>query len=232
MKRVLITGANRGLGLAFTQESLGRGHRVFATCRHPNEADELHAMHEEYPNRLTILRLDVTDEGTIDASAQEVEAQEEALDRLINNAGVNPDGERLGNLDAETMLHTFHVNAVGPMLVAQRCLDLLRAGDDPQILNISSTSGSLGRKSSGGGYSYASSKSAFNMLTRSLAFDLKSDGIIVVAVHPGWVRTDLGGSGATLSPTESVQGVLDVANDLTQTDTGSFFDYRGRQPPW
>lgn len=232
MKRVLITGANRGLGLAFTKESLARGYRVFATCRRPDAADDLQALAADNPEQLTVLRLDVADEETIDAAATAVKAQEGALDLLINNAGVNPGGERPRNLGAETMLHTFRVNAVGPMLVAQRHLDLLRAGDDPKILNISSTAGSLSRKSSGGGYSYSSSKAALNMLTRALAFDLDSDGIIVVAIHPGWVRTDMGGPTAPLGPAESVRGVLDVADDLSQADTGSFYTHEGREAPW
>jgi len=232
MKRVLITGANRGLGLAFTAESLARGHRVFATCRHPDEADDLQAMKPDDPERLTVLRLDVTDEASIDASARTVQSREGGLDLLINNAGVNPGGERPGNLKADTMLHTFHVNSVGPMLVAQRCLDLLRASDDAKILNISSILGSLARKSRGGGYSYSSSKAALNMLTRALALDLESDQIIVVAIHPGWVQTDMGGSGAPLRPAESARGVLDVADDLTLADTGSFHTYDGRQLPW
>lgn len=232
MKRVLITGANRGLGLAFTRESLARGQRVFATCRHPDDAGELQALTAEHPDRLTVLRLDVTDEETIEAAARAVRSEEGALDLLINNAGTNPSGERIGHLDAETMLHTYHVNSVGPMLVTQAYLDLLRAGDDPKILNISSTSGSLARKSSGGGYSYSSSKAALNMLTRALAFDLQSDHVIVVAIHPGWVRTDMGGGAAPLAPTESVRGVLDVADGLSLTDTGKFYTYEGRQAPW
>jgi len=232
LKRVLITGANRGLGLAFARESLARGYRVFATCRHPEEADELRALTAEHPDRLTVLRLDVTNEETIEAAAHAVRSQERALDLLINNAGTNPSGERIGHLDAETMLRTYHVNSVGPMLVTQAHLDLLRAGDDPKILNISSTSGSLARKSSGGGYSYSSSKAALNMLTRALAFDLQSDDVIVVAVHPGWVRTDMGGEAAPLAPTESVKGVLDVTDDLSDADTGMFYTYEGRQAPW
>jgi len=232
VKRVLITGANRGLGLAFTRESLGRGRRVFATCRRPDEADDLHALAAEHPDRLTILRLDVTDEETLDASAEAVQDQEGALDLLINNAGVSPSGERLGNLDAQTMLHTFHVNSVGPMLVAQRYLNLLHAGENAKILNISSTLGSLAQKSSGGRYSYCSSKAALNMLTRALAFDLDADGIVVVAIHPDWVRTDMGGSGAPLAPEESARGVLDVADGLTQADTASFYTYQGRELPW
>lgn len=232
MKRVLITGANRGLGLAFTVESLDRGYRVFATCRHPDEADYLQALKSDHPGQLAIRRLDVTDQKSIDASAQAIQSAERALDLLINNAGINPSGERPGDLDAETMLNTFHVNSVGPMLVAQRHLDLLRASDGAKIVNISSILGSLARKSRGGGYSYSSSKAALNMLTRALAFDLKSDKIVVVAIHPGWVQTDMGGSGAPLRPAESVRGVLDVADDLTLVDTGSFYTYEGRQLPW
>jgi NAD(P)-dependent dehydrogenase (short-subunit alcohol dehydrogenase family) len=232
MKRVLITGSNRGLGLALTRESLARGDRVFATCRHPDQADDLQALTADYPDQLTILRLDVTDEQTIDASAREVQSQEDGLDLLINNAGINPSGERPGSLDTDTMLHTFHVNAVGPMIVAQRHLDLLRAGGDSKVVNISSTLGSLTRKSSGGGYSYCGSKAALNMLTRTLAFDLRSDGITVAAIHPGWVRTDMGGSAAPLAPAESARGVLEVAYGLTPADTGKFYTYQGREAPW
>lgn len=232
MRRVLITGANRGLGLAFTAESLDRGYRVFATCRHPDEADDLQALSADHAEYLRILQLDVTDEQSIDASARAVQSREGALDLLINNAGTNPSGERPGTLKAETMLHTLHVNSVGPMLVAQRYLELLRASDDAKILNISSILGSLARKSRGGGYSYSSSKAALNMLTRALAFDLESDEIVVVAIHPGWVQTDMGGSEAPLRPAESVRGVLDVADGLTLTDTGSFYTYDGRHPPW
>lgn len=232
MKRVLITGSNRGLGLAFTRQTMDRGHRVFATCRRPDEAQNLLRVREQNPDQLTVLRLDVTDRKSIEAAAEAVAHHEEALDLLINNAGVNPKGEHLGNLDAETMLHTYHVNAVGPMLVAQAHLDLLRAGNDTRILNISSTSGSLTQKSSGGGYSYSSSKSALNMLTRALAFDLKADGIIAAAFHPGWVKTDMGGSAAHLSPDESVKGVLDVAARLSLSDTGSFYYHDGPEAPW
>lgn len=232
MKRVLITGSNRGLGLAFAKESLDRGHRVFATCRRPRKARDLQRLREQNVDRLTILQLDVTDLETIDASADVVASDVGALDLLINNAGVNPKDEHLGSLDAETMLRTFHVNAVGPMLVAQAHLDLLRAGDDAHIAIISSTSDSLTQKSSGGGYSYCSSKSALNMLTRTLAFDVKSDRIVVAAFHPGWVRTDMGGSSAPLSPKESVKGILDVAARLTLSDTGGFYYYDGREAPW
>lgn len=232
MRRVLITGSNRGIGLALARESLARGDRVFATCRHPDEADDLHTLATKHPKRLTVLRLDVKDEETIEASIEGVESQEDGLDLLINNAGINPSGERPGRLDAETMLHTFHVNVVGPMMVAQATLDLLRGGDDPKIVNVSSRLGSLTQKSSGGTYSYSSSKAALNMLTRILAFDLRPDGIVVLAMHPGWVHTDMGGSSAPVAPAESAQGILRVADELTMSDTGAFYTYQGREVPW
>lgn len=232
MKRTLITGANRGLGLAFTRESLAGGYRVFATCRRPGEADDLEALAAEHPEQLSVLQLDVTDDESIEASARAAGSEVEALDLLINNAGISPDGERLGKLDRETMLDTFDINAVGPMMVAQHHLGLLRGSEDPMILNISSALGSLSRKSSGGRYSCCSSKAALNMLTRALAFDLQSEGISVVAIHPGWVRTDMGGRAAPLAPAESVRQVLEVADGLTLDDTGAFYSYEGRQLPW
>ena len=232
MKRVLMTGSNRGIGLALARESLARGDRVFATCRHPDEADDLHALAADYADRLTILRLDVTDEETIEASVEAVQSEEDGLELLINNAGVSPSGERLGRLDADTMLNTFHVNAVGPVIVAQAYLDLLRSGHDPKIVNISSRLGSLAQKSSGGRYSYSSGKAALNMLTRALAFDLRSDGITVLTMHPGWVQTDMGGSGAPVAPSDSAQGILRVADELTMSDTGEFYTYQGREVPW
>lgn len=232
MRHILITGANRGLGLELTRQTLTEGERVFATCRLPEEARALHSMADEHPDRLSILPLDVTDEASIITAEEMVRTQADHLDILINNAGVNPRGERLGDLEAETLLHTFHVNSVGPMMVTQQFLDLLRAGERSKIVNISSQMGSLIQKKSGGSYSYCTSKAALNMLTRALAFDLRSEGIIVVAMHPGWVRTDMGGNHAPLSPVESVSGMLRVIDRLRPADTGRFLTWRGRKHPW
>jgi len=163
-----------------------------------------------------------------------IRSQVDGLDLLINNAGAFPRGETVTTLDATTMLQTFHLNSIAPMIVAQRCLDLLRAGNHPKIVNISSKMGSLWwkEKEGGGDYSYCSSKAALNMLTRTLAFDLRSDGIIVVAVHPGWVQTDMGGSAADLTPAESVHGMLRVIERLTEADTSKFFAWEGQEHPW
>jgi NAD(P)-dependent dehydrogenase (short-subunit alcohol dehydrogenase family) len=232
MLRVLVTGANRGLGLEFTRQYLAEGARVFAGCRDPERAVALGELSAARPGRLAVLALDVTDEGTIDAAVAAVRAAVDGLDVLINNAGVFPRGERPGNLDAGTMLRTLHVNAVGPMMVAQRCLGLLKARDAPKIVNVSSQLGSLASKGSGGSYSYCSSKAALNMLTRALAFDLRDAGVVVVTVHPGWVQTDMGGGGARLTPTESVRGLRDLIARLTAADTGKFYTWQGREHPW
>jgi NAD(P)-dependent dehydrogenase (short-subunit alcohol dehydrogenase family) len=234
MRRVLITGANRGLGLEFVRQCLARGARVFAGCRNPEKAGDLQTLVVAHPEQLTILTLDVTDEATIDASVEIIRSQVDGLDLLINNAGAFPRRETPTNLNAETMLQAFHLNSVAPMIVAQRCLDLLRAGNQPKIVNISSKMGSLWwkEKEGGGDYSYCSSKSALNMLTRTLAFDLRSDGIIVVAINPGWVQTDMGGSSADLTPAESVGGMLKVIEGLTEAHTSKFYTWEGREHRW
>jgi len=232
MLRILITGANRGIGLALTQQYLQRGERVFATCRQPAEASALAELAAAYPDQLSALPLDVTDAAAIDAAAEAVTTQVDGLDLLINNAGFFPKGEKLGKLDAETMLYTFHVNAVAPILVVQRFLGLLRAGNDAKVVNISSQLGSLNRTTDGGRYSYNSSKAALNMLTRVLAHDLRADGIAVVAVHPGWVQTEMGGMNATLRSQESARGLIALAYRLTIADTNKFYTWEGREHPW
>jgi NAD(P)-dependent dehydrogenase (short-subunit alcohol dehydrogenase family) len=234
MQRVLITGANRGLGLEFVRQCLARGDRMFAGCRNPENARDLQTLVVAHPEQLTILTLDVTDKTTIDASVEIIRSQVDGLDLLINNAGAFPRGETPTNLNPETMLQAFHLNSVAPMIVAQRCLDLLRVGNQTKIVNISSKMGSLWwkEKEGGGDYSYCSSKAALNMLTRTLAFDLRSDGIIVVAIQPGWVQTDMGGSSADLTPTESVGSMLKVIGGLTEAHTSKFYTREGREHPW
>lgn len=234
MRRVMVTGGNRGLGLEFVRQCLARGDLVFAGCRSPAKALALHTLSAAHPNQLVLLTLDVTDEASIDASVEAMRSQVDGLDLLINNAGAYPRGETPATLKATTMLNAFHLNAVAPMIVAQRCLDLLRSGDQPKIANISSKMGSLWWKEREGGedYSYCSSKAALNMLTRTLAFDLRPDGIVVVALNPGWVQTDMGGGSADLTPVESVRGMLSVIDRLTKTDTSKFFTWEGQEHPW
>lgn len=234
MRRVLITGSNRGLGLEFVRQCLAQGDLVFAGCRKPRTAADLRALVTAYPQRLVILPLDVTNEESIDASVAAMHQQVDGLDLLINNAGTYPRGETPATLNARTVLQSFQLNSVAPIIVAQRCLKLLRVGNQPRIVNVSSKMGSLWWKEREGGsdYSYCSSKAALNMLSRTLAFDLRSEGIIVVALNPGWVQTDMGGGDADLTPTESVRGMLDVIARLTEADTSKFLTWEGEEHPW
>jgi len=232
MLRILITGANSGIGLALTQQYLQRGERVFATCRQPAEASTLAEFDTAYPDQLSVLPLDVTDNATIDAAAEMVSAQVDGLDMLINNAGFFPKDENIDNLDAQTMLNTFHINAVGPIIVVHRFLGLLRAGNDAKVVNVSSQLGSLNRTTGKGYYSYNSSKAALNMLTRILAHDLRAEGIVVVTVHPGWVQTRMGGKGATITPEESASGLIAIADRITMDDSNKFYTWEGNEHSW
>lgn len=228
-RQLFLTGANRGIGLALVQEALARGYRVFAGARHPDQAQTLQALAQKHPQQLAIIPIDVTDTESIRRAAAIVAAQTDVLDVLINNAGIFPRGERLENLDPQTMLRAYHVNSVGPMIVTQQFRSLLRAGS--AILNISSQLGSL-TLAMGTYYSYNSSKAALNMLTRILANELKPAQIIAVAVHPGWVQTDMGGPSAPLQPATSARGILNLAETLTLADSGQFFTWEGKPHPW
>jgi NAD(P)-dependent dehydrogenase (short-subunit alcohol dehydrogenase family) len=205
---------------------------VFAGCRHPEQAAALSSLAAAHEGRLTTVALDLTSEETIDASREVVTSQSKVLDLLFNNAATNPGDETIATLSAETLIHTFCVNAVGPMLVAQRYLDLLRAANSPKIINISSEAGSISRMQHHRGYAYYASKAALNMFTRALAWDESLASVIVIAVHPGWVRTDMGGDRAPLSPAQSVAGILEVVEGLSRASSGRFNTYEGQEYPW
>lgn len=237
---VLITGASRGLGLEFVRQYLSRGERVFAATRKPEEATGLAALKSD---RLTLVPLDVEDAASIRAAHDLVRGHVDALHLLINNAGVyagrgnavgktNQSAEKLGELTMDDALHVFRTNSIGPVLVAQAFWDLLRASQRPKIVSVTSGYGSVSGNSGGFPYHYSASKAALNMYMRSLAGDAKSIGGVVAVVDPGWVRTDMGGAGATLSPEESVGGLVRVIDALAATDNGSFIDYRGKHVAW
>jgi NAD(P)-dependent dehydrogenase (short-subunit alcohol dehydrogenase family) len=151
---------------------------------------------------------------------------------LINNAAFNAEGETLRTFDAEKAAQQWTVNAVGQILVAQKFLDLLKAGTDPKIINITSEAGSISTMEHFRGYYYFGSKAAMNMFSRAMAWDPDTDGIITIALHPGWVRTDMGGSDADLSVTESAEGILKVIANLTPDDNGKFYTWEGKEYPW
>lgn len=234
----LVTGAGRGLGLEFVRQLVQRGAKVFATARSPEAASELQSLARANPERLTLLRLDVTDEESIRQTAQEVRRLTSSLDLLINNAGVyigrpgiEPGSDRLGKLTMDGGLKTLLTNAIGPMVLTQELLPLLRKGRQPKIVSLTSGLGSIAN-SGGAPYHYSASKAALNMYMHGLAGELRGEGIICVVINPGWVATDMGGQGAALSAEQSARGTLNVVDKISLQQSGGFFDYRGQREPW
>ena len=232
MKSVLITGANRGVGLELARLCLEGGYRVFAGCRNPQRSAALDRLVTQYPGLLTLLTLDVTDPEGLKTSAQLIGKQVQSLHILFNNAAIHSEGEHISTFQADRALEMLNVNAVAPMLVAQYFLPLLKASPGARIINISSEAGSISAMNHFRGYYYFASKAALNMLTRSLAWDPETEGITVVALHPGWVRTDMGGAEAPTLPEESAAGCLQVAENLQPGDNGSFLTWDGRGYSW
>ena len=240
MRRILITGANRGIGLELAREYLAQGEMIFATCRHPQSATHLQRLAHQHPDQVKILALDVTDRAAIEAAIAQIGAQVDGLDVLYNNAGIYPDGvfpqashsSTFGSLDAEAMLEVFQVNTVSPVIVTQAAAELLRKGQQARVINLSSDAGSLTMHADGGNYSYPASKAALNMMTRCLAGDFRKDGVIVISLHPGWIRTDMGGERAPLALDEAVPSILRVIDGLTLTDSGAFFNWDGKRVAW
>lgn len=224
--RVFITGASRGIGFEMVQQYLAAGARVFAAARKPNEG-QLAALHRAHPKQLSLVTLEVQDDAQLHAAVAEVEKQAGGLDLLINNAGIgSPPGTGLGKYTSAAMTHLFQVNAISPILVGQAFVELLRKGENPKLVNISSQVGSFSWNTGGMSPLYAASKAALNMYTRSFARE--ATGIISVAVHPGWVQTDMGGKQATLTPQESVRHICNTIEKLRPEDNGKFFNYDGK----
>lgn len=229
----LVTGANRGVGLEFVRQLLARGDRVVATCRQPGRATALGTLAGEHPGRLHVLPLDVADPKSHAALVAELPlalGDDGRLDLLVNGAGVLHSGERFGKVTAAILEDSFRTNAAGPLLLTQALASLLAHG--ARVANLSSELGSITNAGRFGTPSYCISKAAQNMASVLLAHALHDRGIIVVALHPGWVQTDMGGPNATLPATESVRGLLQAIDGVKLEDSGSFRDWRGETLPW
>jgi len=229
-QRCLVTGANRGLGLQFVRQLLARDARVVAACRHPGRATDLNRSAGEHPGHLHALPLDVADPKSQRELVHELPLVTDGIDLLINNAGVLHSGERFGSVGAEHLLDSFRTNAMAPYLLTQALAPLLV--DGARVANISSQLGSIANLAAFGTPSYNISKAAQNMATALLAQALHERGIVVVALHPGWVQTDMGGGNAAITPQQSVQGLLQVIDALTPQRSGEFLDWRGQTLPW
>jgi NAD(P)-dependent dehydrogenase (short-subunit alcohol dehydrogenase family) len=228
MTTFLITGANRGIGLAMAEAIIARGDRVIAAVRDPFKLPDI--LKTAPRERAVVVGMDVADQRSVDRAAASVK---EPVDVLINNAGVNPPG-RANAVDADlaALSRTLEINAVAPLRVAQAFLPHLRQSNSPRILTVSSQMGALTTANSSGAMAYRASKTAVNKIMQCLATDLGGEGIPVIVLHPGWVRTDMGGSGASLSPAESAEGILKLADGLTMKHTGQFFRWDGTIHPW
>ena len=221
---ILITGANRGLGLEFARQFKARGYHVIGTVRKPGDAGALHKL------GVQVEQLDVADDASANALAGRLAGQ--PIDILINNAGIMGHNSRsLTDLDFSKMVRTYQVNALGPMRVTKALYDNLKQGKAHKIINITSMMGSI-TMNFGGAYDYRASKAALNMLTNTLSKELGKEGFICVVLHPGWVQTDMGGSSAPLTPQQSISGMIAVIDNLTSAANGKFYDYTGKALPW
>ena len=230
LRRSIVTGANRGLGLEFTRQLLARGDHVVAACRHPGKASELNHLAGEYPGHLHVLPLDVAEEKSRTAFARELPLVADGIDLLINNAGVLHSGERWGSVSEANLADSLRTNAMGPFLLTQALASQL--AERATVANISSGMGSISDDPDFHSPSYRISKAALNMATRMLARALESRGIPVIALCPGWVRTDMGGSSAQITPPESVSALLQVIDAVMPERSGGFFDRFGKPMPW
>lgn len=234
MKTVLITGASRGIGLEIAKRECAAGAKVLATCRNPESKGELQALAAEHPRLVTIGRLDVESEDSVKELFAGLEARGEVVDCLYNNAGII-DWRTMMEVDASSMEKIYKVNVVGAMLVLRNSLPLLRKGRGKLVVNLSSRLGSIGTRGKsvlGGSIAYSTSKAALNMLTKQASLDLAPDGICVVSISPGWVRTDMGGPEAKYSVEESVEATLRNVAKFTLEDSGKFFGEDGELIPW
>lgn len=231
MPTILITGANRGLGLEFTRQYLAEGYEVIAACRNPSAADALQQLGRGAGGALTLLEVDVADGASVKRAAARAPAP--AIDILVNCAGVmGGSGQSLGSMDYGDWMQVLNVNVLGPARMYEAFLERVARSDRRLVVTITSGMGSLADNTSGGYISYRTSKAAVNMLTRSAAFDLKSRGVCCVVVNPGWVRTDMGGPNAKLTPEESVGAMRRLISKLGPEDSGRFYNYNGREYPW
>jgi NAD(P)-dependent dehydrogenase (short-subunit alcohol dehydrogenase family) len=235
MQNILVTGANRGIGLALTRRLLTLGHHVFAAMRDPAKAAALRELPPAEIARLTIISLDVSSDESVRNAARDVLRITPRLDVLVNMAGISPapHDARLDTVDLRAVSQAFETNVLGPLRTAQAFAALLRAAAKPdlpaRLVNVSSGVASMNGKDNGIFYAYGVSKTALNMLSLTEAFDLKESHVCVVALDPGWVRTELGGPNAHLAPEESAHACADLILKLTMSSTGKFLHYSGSE---
>ena len=232
MNSILVTGSNRGLGLEWVSQYADKGWRVYATCRYPEQADELQELAVQQDN-VTVHRLDVTDAEQLAALCQEIENVD--IDVLVNNAGVYHEQwgkDPLGQISYEAWQHTFDVNTLGPMRVSEVLVEHVARSKIRLVVAITSHMGSIEDITSARDYAYRSSKAALNAAMKGLSIEVADRGVGVLLLHPGWVRTRMGGDSAPLSTEKSVNGMRQLVESFNMSQSGSFLRYDGTIMPW
>jgi len=246
MCSVLVTGANRGIGLGLVKTLLANQsfevENVFATCRDKGKAKEL--MELKRNPQLHVLEADLINHGSFFDLASQVSniVKDKGLNILINNAGISSKFTRIGLVKSEDLLNHFKINTIGPIMLTQALLPLLKTASEINksstgvnkavIVNISSILGSISKNDQGGFYPYRTSKSAINVATKSLSIDLKANGILAVSIHPGWVKTAMGGMKAPLEVEQSASGICSFLKNINESHNGGFYDFEGKVLPW
>jgi NAD(P)-dependent dehydrogenase (short-subunit alcohol dehydrogenase family) len=224
MPTIMITGANRGLGLEFARQYSQAGWEVVAACRNPGKAKDLSAL------KVETMALDVGDMAAIAAAARHLRGR--PIDILLNNAGVYGDEQAFGKIDAEDWAKVLRVNAIAPIKLAEALLPNLLAGQRKLMVFITSIMGSIADNSGGGSYLYRSSKAALNAAVKSLSIDLSRQGVTALLLHPGWVKTDMGGAGAPVQIPDSIAGMRRVIDGVKPGEALRYLDYQGHALPW
>jgi len=229
MTTVLITGANRGIGLEFARQYAIAGADVIAACRKPADANNLNGVARDFEN-VEVHALDVNSDTSV--AALKTTLGDRPIDHLINNAGVMG-GKKQGlhDIDFDAWADCMNTNTFGPFRMIAAFADNVAASDEKKIMTVSSFMGSIGRKGTGA-YIYRSSKAAVNMVATLAATELADKGIMSIPVHPGWVQTDMGGSGADITATESASGLRKVMAELTPERSGRYWNYDGSELDW
>lgn len=230
MKRVLVTGANRGIGLEHVRRFAARGIEVIAAVRVPKQATMLHQLQREYAGLITIFPYDASITESIKSLKTAVGHL--AIDLLFANAGALGEDEPLGQLETKMILDIVQINAIAPLKLAEIFIDNVAKSERKLIAFQSSVMGSIGSNSSGGYYAYRSSKAMLNMFAKNLSIDLRPKGISVLTLHPGWVRTSMGGEDAPLAPSESAVNQQKLFDQYDHSISGSFFNYDGQTIVW
>ena len=227
---ILITGANRGIGLELTEQFAADGWTVLACCRNPAAAEALQALGSRYP-AIEVHALEVTDYAQM--SSLSAQLRDRSIDILLSNAGIyGPRGANFGDVEAAAWREVFEVNSIAPMMLVQAFVDQVAGSPQKLVAVISSKMGSIADNGSGGSYIYRSSKTAVNLVVRNLSIDLAGRGISALSLHPGWVQTEMGGANAETSVGDSAAGLKAILQQAGPEQNGQFLEFNGAPIPW